>query len=122
MSEQYRVAVIGAGRPWRTEGSTGFGMSHIHVQGYQKTGKCRLTAVADINRENAEVFAGQYGSAAGYTDYQEMLERERPDIVSVCTWPALHAPMVIACAGAGAKAGHCEKPRAAGVGGAAEEG
>jgi predicted dehydrogenase len=112
MAEQYRVAVIGAGRPWRSEGSTGFGMSHVHVHAYQKTGNCRLAAVADINRENAEVFAGQYGGPAVYTDYQEMLKKERPDIVSVCTWPALHAPMVIACAEAGAKAVHCEKPMA----------
>jgi len=112
MAEQYRVAVIGAGRPWRTEGSTGFGMSHVHVHGYEKTGKCRLVAVADINRENAEVFASQYGNAAVHTDYQEMLKQERPDIVSVCTWPALHAPMVIASAEAGAKAVHCEKPMA----------
>ena len=112
MAEQYRVAVIGAGRPWRTEGATGFGMSHVHVHAYQKTGKCRLAAVADINRANAEAFAAQYGHPAIYTDYQEMLERERPEIVSVCTWPALHAPMVIACAGAGVKAVHCEKPMA----------
>jgi UDP-N-acetylglucosamine 3-dehydrogenase len=112
MSQQYCVAVIGTGRPWRTEGATGFGMSHVHVHGYQKTGKCRLAAVADINRENAEVFASQYGSPPVYTDYREMLERERPDIVSVCTWPALHAEMVIASAEAGAKAVHCEKPMA----------
>jgi len=112
MAEQYRVAVIGAGRPWRTEGATGFGMSHVHVHAYQKTGKCRLAAVADINRANAEAFAAQYAHPAIYTDYQEMLERERPEIVSVCTWPALHAPMVIDCAGAGVKAVHCEKPMA----------
>jgi UDP-N-acetylglucosamine 3-dehydrogenase len=112
MSEQYRVAVIGAGRPWRTEGSTGFGMSHVHVHGYQKTGKCRLTAVADIKSENAEAFAAQHVGPAVFTDYREMLERERPDIVSVCTWPALHAEMVVACAEAGAKAVHCEKPMA----------
>jgi predicted dehydrogenase len=87
-------------------------MSHVHVHGYQKSGKCRLTAVADINRENAEAFAAQYGNAAVYTDYQEMLRQERPDIVSVCTWPALHAEMVIACAEAGVKAVHCEKPMA----------
>jgi UDP-N-acetylglucosamine 3-dehydrogenase len=112
MGELYRVAVIGAGRPWRTEGSTGFGMSHVHVHGYQKTGRCRLVAVADINRENAEVFAGQHGGLAVYTDYEEMLKRERPNIVSVCTWPALHAPMVIVCAQAGVQAVHCEKPMA----------
>jgi predicted dehydrogenase len=113
MADQYRVAVIGAGRPWRTEGSTGFGMSHVHVHGYQRTGRCRLVAVADINRENAEVFAGQHGGAAVYTDYLQMLEQERPDIVSICTWPALHAEMTIACAAARVKAVHCEKPMAA---------
>src|SRR5438552_2701852 len=110
MATGYRVAVIGAGRPWRTEGSTGFGMSHMHVQAYQKTGKCVLAAVADIKSENAEAFAAEYGKATAYTDYHEMLKRERPDIVSVCTWPALHAEMVIAAAGAGVKAIHCEKP------------
>jgi UDP-N-acetylglucosamine 3-dehydrogenase len=87
-------------------------MSHVHVHGYQRTGKCRLVAVADINRENAEVFAGRHGHPAIYTDYREMLERERPDIVSVCTWPALHTEMVITCAEAQAKAVHCEKPMA----------
>ncbi len=112
MGDQYRVAVIGAGRPWRSEGSTGFGMSHVHVHAYQATGQCRLAAVADINEENAAVFAGQYGRAAVYTDYEAMLWEERPDIVSVCTWPALHAPMVVACAAAGVKAVHCEKPMA----------
>jgi predicted dehydrogenase len=41
-----------------------------------------------------------------------MLERERPDLVSICTWPHLHAEMAIAAAAAGARAIHCEKPMA----------
>jgi len=47
-----------------------------------------------------------------YTDYREMLARENLDIVSICTWPHLHAEMVIAAAEAGVKAIHCEKPMA----------
>jgi UDP-N-acetylglucosamine 3-dehydrogenase len=111
-SPRYRVAIIGAGRPWRSEGSTGFGMSHAHAQGYQKTGKCELAAVADISEENAREFAEKYDIPKTYTDYREMLATEKPDLVSVCVWPHLHAEMVIAAAEAGAKGIHCEKPMA----------
>jgi UDP-N-acetylglucosamine 3-dehydrogenase len=118
VTKRYRVAVIGCGRPHRAEGSTGFGMSHAHVHGYQETGRCDLVAVADISRENAEAFAARWGKCAGapppsiYLDYRAMLAEARPDIVSVCTWPHLHAEMVTACADAGARAVHCEKPMA----------
>lgn len=112
MPEPYRVAVIGAGKPRGEEGHTGFGMGHAHVHGYLLTECCRLAAVADVRRENAEALAGRHGGAAVYTDYRRMLDAERPDIVSVCTWPRLHAPMVLDAIAAGARAVHCEKPMA----------
>ncbi|HTE17243.1 MAG TPA: Gfo/Idh/MocA family oxidoreductase [Armatimonadota bacterium] len=113
MGDKYRVAIIGCGKPRSQEGSTGFGMAHLHMQGYLQTGKCELAAVADISRENGEDFVGRYGGeAAVYVDYGQMLAEVRPDVVSVCTWPKLHAPMVLAAIGAGARAVHCEKPMA----------
>jgi UDP-N-acetylglucosamine 3-dehydrogenase len=112
VSKRYRVAVIGCGRPHRSEGSTGFGMSHAHVHGYQGTDRCDLVAVADVSRENAEAFAARWGDPAIYLDFRQMLAEARPEIVSVCTWPHLHAEMVIACAEAGARAVYCEKPMA----------
>jgi UDP-N-acetylglucosamine 3-dehydrogenase len=108
----YRIGIIGTGKPWRSEGSTGFGMAHAHMRGYQEAGAGRLAAVADIVEANGAAFAEQYGGAAVYTDYKAMLASEQLDIVSVCTWPALHAPMVLAAAEAGVKAIHCEKPMA----------
>jgi UDP-N-acetylglucosamine 3-dehydrogenase len=100
----------------RTEGSTGFGQSHLHARGYAASGKCRLVALADISRANAEAFAAEHGDPAQppaiFTDYQQMLAETAPDIVSICTWPHLHAPMTIACAEAGVRAVHCEKPMA----------
>lgn len=108
----YRIGIIGAGKPWRSEGATGFGMAHAHVRGYQAAGAGTLVAVADIVEANGAAFAEQYGGAAVYTDYKAMLAGENLDIVSVCTWPALHAPMVVAAAEAGVKAIHCEKPMA----------
>lgn len=104
-----RVGIIGCGRPFRTEGSTGFGMSRDHARGYLAAG-CQLAALADVNRENAEAFQADLGGDAIYTDYHEMLAKESLDVVSVCTWIGLHEEMVIACAEAGVRAVHCEKP------------
>ncbi|MDQ2732792.1 MAG: Gfo/Idh/MocA family oxidoreductase [Armatimonadota bacterium] len=112
MSKKYRVAFIGAGRPIQTDGATGFGMAHAHAQAYQKLDECEPCAVADISQGNADAFAERYSIPKTYTDYNRMLTEEKPDIVSICTWPHLHAPMVIAAAEAGVRAVHCEKPMA----------
>jgi predicted dehydrogenase len=113
IQDQYRVAVIGCGKPHQEAGATGFGMAYSHVRGYQLTGACELVAVADIRPENAEqLVAHTGGSARVYTDYQELLEEERPDVVSICTWPRLHGSMVLAAASADVRAIHCEKPMA----------
>jgi predicted dehydrogenase len=84
-------------------------MSRDHARGYLAAG-CQLAALADISRENAEAFQKDLGGDAIYTDYREMLAKETLDFVSVCTWPDLHEEMVLACAGAGVRAVHCEKP------------
>ena len=108
----FKVGFIGCGRPLRTDGATGFGMSHAHAQGYKASPDCVITALADISLENAQAFQESHGGERLYIDYQEMLAKEDLDIVSVATWPHLHAPMVIACAEAGVRAVHCEKPMA----------
>lgn len=108
----YNVAIIGCGKPWKSEGATGFGMSHAHAEGYKASPDCQIVALADINRENALAFQERHGGDYIFDDYHAMLRDIRPDIVSVCTWPRLHAEMVVAAAEAGAKAIHCEKPMA----------
>lgn len=108
----YRAGIIGTGRPWRSTGASGFGMAHAHARGYASSPDATIVAVSDINLDNAHAFQEEYDVAQVYADYTEMLAREHLDIVSVCTWPHLHAPMVIAAAEAGVKAIHCEKPMA----------
>ena len=110
MSKRYKVGFIGVGRPWKTEGATGFGMAYQHAEGYVASGQCDLVACSDINAENAAAFAEKYGAEHTYADYHEMLAKESLDLVSICTWPHLHRPMVVAAAEAGVKAIHCEKP------------
>jgi len=87
-------------------------MAHAHVKGYLASADCELVAAADIKQENLDLFCEQYKIPHGYLDYHEMLAKAKPDIVSVCVWPHLHAPAVIAAAEAGVKAIHCEKPMA----------
>lgn len=107
-----RVAIIGTGRRWKQPGATGFGMAHLHVPGYKASPDCKLVALADIKLDNAKAFQAEHGGDAIYTDYREMLAKEKPDVVSICTWTGLHPEMVIACAEAGVRAIHCEKPMA----------
>ncbi len=108
----YRVGIIGTGKPWRSAGATGFGMAHMHARGYRAAPDAHLVALADLNLDHARAFQEQHGGDAVYQNYREMLAKERLDIVSICTWPHLHAEMVIACAEAGVRAVHCEKPMA----------
>jgi predicted dehydrogenase len=114
----FRVGIIGCGRPWRSEGATGFGQGHVHAEGYKASPDCELVAAADIVQENLDAFCEQHGVPNGYLSHTEMLEKEALDIVSVCLWPHLHAPIVIDVAKAlGAKgrpvrAIYAEKPMA----------
>jgi predicted dehydrogenase len=88
-------------------------MAHRHAPGYQALGdKCKIVACCDLAPERAKAFADAFGVPATYTDYHEMLEKERLDMVSICTWPHLHEQMTVDCAEAGVKAVHCEKPMA----------
>ena len=109
----YTAAIIGTGRPRGQEGSTGAAISRHHAFAY-RANKCEMVALADIRAENAEAFKQEqeFPGARIYTDYKEMLREAKPDVVSICTWPHLHAEMVIACAEAGIRAVHCEKPMA----------
>lgn len=110
--DEFRVGIIGCGRPWKSDGATGFGMSHCHALGYERSPHAKIVALADLVPENAEAFQAQHGGDTLYTDYHEMLAKENLDIVSICVWPHLHAQMVIDAAEAGVRAIHCEKPMA----------
>ena len=112
-TDRYRHAIIGTGRPHGSEGATGFGMAHLHYKSFQASGRADLVAIADIDEGHARAFLADYHEDAKiYSDYKEMLQTEKPDIVSVTTWPHLHTEMVLAACQSGIRAVHCEKPMA----------
>ena len=104
MPENYTAAIIGLGS-----------ISRYHVTGYQGVDGVDIIAGADPSPLAREDFEKNVGVASLYEDANEMLSKEHPDIVSVCTWHGLHAQGVIDCAEAGVKGIICEKPMCVGL-------
>jgi predicted dehydrogenase len=101
---KYRVAVIG-----RTgKGNYGHGLDTVWL----KCDRAEIVAVADENEAGRAAAAKRLGATTAYADYKQMLEKEKPQIVSVADrWPDCHRDMVIACAEYGASI-FLEKPAA----------
>ncbi|MGD9495642.1 MAG: Gfo/Idh/MocA family protein [Armatimonadota bacterium] len=100
-----RAAIIGLGN-----------ISHTHIAGWKEAEGVQPVAGADVN-EAAVAAAVEKHGISGYTDWREMLDAERPDLVSICTPPFLHPEMAIECLKRGIHV-LCEKPMAADVAGA----
>lgn len=115
---ELRVGFIGTGRKKERGDTTGYFMAYRHADGFLKLDGCRLVACCDVVEENARAFAETYGIHSVYLDYREMLATEKLDVVSICTWPHLHEPMVVEACAAGVRSVFCEKPMADTWGGA----
>lgn len=99
-----RAAIIGAGFITRVG----------HLPGYAAAG-VEVCGLCDVRPERAEALAQQYPNVRRvYTDWREMLSRERPDMVSVCLPNMLHEEPVAAALEGGAHV-LCEKPLAPSV-------
>lgn len=98
----YRVAVIGrTGR-----GNYGHGLDVVWLQ----IPNAQVVAVADENEAGRNAAQKRLNAKNAYADYRQMLQKERPQIVSVADRHLdLHRDMVIACAEAGASI-FLEKP------------
>ncbi len=83
-----------------------------HIPGYKALGdQVRLVAVADVNADRAAEMAKEFDFARSYASFEEMLAKEKLDVVSVCTPNKFHASAAIAALKAGAHV-LCEKPPA----------
>ena len=107
MSNKYTAAIIGCGS-----------IGNAHMDGYNLNDNVEVVAVADPLLVAREEYMEKYNIPQGYPTVEEMLEKAKPDIVSVCTWHPLHPAPTIAAAQAGVKAVICEKPMATSLGAA----
>src|SRR5947208_1358481 len=94
-----QLGLVGCGR-----------ISHAHGIAAQRIGKgLRFSACADVNEDAARNFATSYGSNSCYTDYKEMLRKERLDAVVFATWPAQHREQLETAIKSGVRFILCEK-------------
>ena len=105
MAAKYRVGVIGCG-----------GMGRHHTEAWQAKPATDVVAVMDVVEESAQRVAQENGVERVYTDYREMLQKEKLDIVSIPTWQGVRAEITVAAAKAGVKAIIGEKPMSASLG------
>ncbi|QNK57017.1 Gfo/Idh/MocA family protein [Paenibacillus sp. PAMC21692] len=76
--QDVRIAIIGAGS-----------LSTKRIYPYIGAAGAQLVACCDLNEEMARLNASRFGGRA-YSEYKEMLEREKPDAVIICIGPEMH--------------------------------
>lgn len=81
------------------------------VKGMLCVPDAQLTAVVSRSAETAALFARKYGFRSSYADYQQMLQKERPDIVYIAVPNDCHFKYVMEALDAGVHV-LCEKPMA----------
>ena len=106
---RYRTAIVACGMIARVHARAWLGVPGRPT---------RIAAIADSNPDALREFGAffEVDEAQRYADYREMLDRERPDFVDVCSWHGQHAEMVIAAAARRPRAIICQKPMALDLG------
>lgn len=86
-----KYALIGCGR-----------ISPNHIAA-AKTNGLEFAAICDINPENMrdKILKFELDSIRTYVEYKEMLEKEKPDLVAICTESGKHAAIALDCIEAG---------------------
>jgi predicted dehydrogenase len=90
MANTYRIAIIGStGR-----GDYGHGLDIA----WKNVPQVEIVALADDNEKGRAAAVERTGAKTAYVDYREMLDKERPAIVSICQrWIDRHHEMIMAC-------------------------
>jgi predicted dehydrogenase len=84
---------------------------NAHVQAWLSHPDVEIHAVCDVNKENADAVARQYGIPHVYTNYLDLIHNANIDIIDICTGVIYHSEIAIAALEAG-KHVFCEKPDA----------
>ncbi|WP_319559591.1 Gfo/Idh/MocA family oxidoreductase [Marispirochaeta sp.] len=97
-----KVAIIGLGN-----------ISRLHIQAYIKfPERCKIVALVDIDLKKTQAYNDEFNLQAKlFSDLQTLIDREKVDLVSICTPPFTHKDITITCLKAGIHV-LCEKPMA----------
>jgi len=114
---QYKACLIGCGRMGATIDDEVKGrpdsflwLPFSHAAACVACDRTELVAVSDVVAEKAESIRQRYNVPRCYTDYREMIAKEKPDIACIATRPASRAEITIFVAENGVKGIYGEKP------------
>ena len=84
---------------------------YSHAAGYEACERTDMVACSDLRPEVMEQVGRRYGVPADrqYTDYRQMIEAEKPEILSVATQPEQRREVVVFAAAHGVRAIYAEK-------------
>jgi predicted dehydrogenase len=85
-----RVALLGCGKT-----------ADMHVTGIQRLSTAELVAVCDVEPLMAEQLAARFDIAKCYSDFDELLAIEKPDVVHIATPPQSHFALAMDALDAG---------------------
>ena len=74
----YKTAMLGCG-----------GRARGHADAYRFVKRGKLAAICDMNQERLNTFGDDFGISSRYTDLDEMLQKEEPDVLHIVTSPVI---------------------------------
>ena len=74
----YKTAMLGCG-----------GRARGHADAYRFVKRGKLAAICDMNEELLNRFGDDFGISSRYIDLDEMLEKEKPDVLHIVTSPVI---------------------------------
>ena len=86
-----RVGIVGCGQI----------AQESHIPAVRKSKNAQIVAVCDKNEEQARKVAQRFSVSRYYADFAEMLEKEKLNMVNICTPPKMHPSLSIQAAEAG---------------------
>ncbi len=113
MGATYRAAIIGTGRMGGLIEDEippdSFSRPYGHFSAYAAIDEVEVVAVANRGEERLERFVKRFGVTNTYLDYRTMIEREKPDLVSVTTPSFARAEPIVFAAEHGVRGIYAEK-------------
>jgi predicted dehydrogenase len=101
MAKKYKAAILGCA-----------GRSDFHVDAYKYVNDVEMVAACDLIDDLAEKFCTKYNLRCykGLTSAEEMIKKEKPDLLHIVTRPELRVPLLTLASELGVPAVIVEKP------------
>ncbi len=108
--KKYSAAIVGCGNVAGMYGLFDDKSIQCHAQAYQNNSRTELKAAFDPNPQRLDQFCSKWNVNAGYSSIEEMIEKEKPEIVSICSPTEYHLEHFTYLSSQPIKAIFAEKP------------